>query len=135
MRNENDMTRYATILFLICIGCGSGVRNDPGSLAVDWTSPSESLTATGFTLIVDGVTFHGTTDQFEFKAASAGDGMDVRWAEAGFTPRIHFDFESDGVVGRRPRQHWLWRPRLSARQHHMDRGDRPVLHDAGGPVV
>ncbi len=91
-----DMTSLSLLLLVVSAGCGSGVHGDPGPLAVDWTEPSESLTAAGFTLIVDGVTFHGTMDQLEVKAAADGDVLDVTWAEASFMPRIHFDFSSDG---------------------------------------
>jgi hypothetical protein len=80
---------------VLVAACGSGVQTTPGA-NIDWTAASESLTASGLTLIVDGVTFHGTMDQFELKAGSSGDNMDVTWAEAGYMPRLHFDFATDG---------------------------------------
>src|SRR5260221_14758030 len=82
------------IACVIVAGCGSGVHGSPGT-GIDWTAASESLVASELTLIVDGVTFHGTIDQFELKSGT-GDVMDVTWAEAGYTPRIHFDFATDG---------------------------------------
>src|SRR5438105_11009793 len=63
-------------------GCGSGVHGTPGG-GIDWSEPSESLTASSLALIVDGVTFHGTTDQLDIKAPASGDSLDVTWAEAG----------------------------------------------------
>ncbi len=90
--------KHLIVLAVAGGACGTGSHGDPGILAVDWTSTTESLTARGFTLIVDGVTFHGTVDQLEFKDSPDGGSMDIRWDEGGYTPRVHFDFQSDGAV-------------------------------------
>lgn len=83
-------------LIILLAACGGGVHgSNGGAPAVDWTQASESLTASDMTVIVDGVTFHGTMDQFEFKSSASGDVMDVTWAEAGYMPRIHLAFFSD----------------------------------------
>lgn len=75
-------------------GCGSGVHDQPGG-TIDWSGPSVSLVAGSLTLIVDGVTFHGTNDLTELKTGT-GDELDAKWTEAGYTPRVHLDFGTAG---------------------------------------
>lgn len=81
------MKRY---LLVLLAACGSGVHDEPGG-TIDWTGPGMSLQAGALTLVVDGVTFHGSSDQFELKTGM-GDELDATWAEAGDMPRIHLDF-------------------------------------------
>lgn len=88
------MKHIACLVFLV--GCGS-VYGDPGA-GIDWTGPSASLTASSLRLVVDGVTFHGTTEQLAMKEDAYGDAMDVKWAEGGYMPRVHFDFTMQDSV-------------------------------------
>src|SRR5205814_7139620 len=68
----------------------------PGD-TIDWSQPAASLTASGLTLTVDGVTFHGATPD-EQKPSAQGDEIDVTWTEAGYTQRVHMHFATDGQV-------------------------------------
>lgn len=84
----------ACLVFLV--GCGS-VYNDPGA-GIDWTQSSASLTASSLRLVVDGVTFHGSTDHLAIKDEVYGDEIDVTWAEGGHMPRVHLDFMKQDTV-------------------------------------
>lgn len=86
------MMKHFWILAVVA-GCGSGVHDQPDG-TIDWSGPSVSLAAGSLTLVIDGVTFHGSNDLIDLKTG-AGDELDVKWAEAGYMPRLHFDFASD----------------------------------------
>ena len=89
--------KYVFVLLAACGTSGgagpSGTAGGSGSSStpIDWTGPGVSLSASSLTLVVDGVTFHGTSDLQEVKT-DGGSELDVTWTEAGYHPRIHFHF-------------------------------------------
>lgn len=88
------LSSVVLVFVLVLVGCGSGVHDQPGA-GIDWSGPFMSLTADSLTLVIDGVTFHGTNDLTELKTGN-GDELDARWTEAGYMARIHLGFMQNG---------------------------------------
>ena len=91
--------RIAALTFVAACTDSSPDGPAGGGGAVDWTSDTVRFTAAFAALEVDSHWFKDASKPIEVEQSHYGSDLDVTWSEAGFTPRVHFDFHQDEAQG------------------------------------